>query len=252
MKKILICILSYNASAHIKEVLERIPQDFLYSSMHETHVLLLDDASKDDTYAIAMEYAKHDPQKYTVIKNPVNLRYGGNQKRGYRYAIDNKYDTVILLHGDAQYAPELLPQMAEPILSNNADVVLGSRMINKADALKGGMPYYKFFGNIALTAIQNILLGSRLAEFHTGYRAYYCHALKQIPFEENSDYFEFDTDIIIQMLRAKARVQEIPIPTFYGNEVCHVNAVKYGLLVLRSTIFAPFMRRFRVQSLMRD
>ena len=140
----------------------------------------------------------------------------GNQKLGYHYAIKHGFDVVVLLHGDGQYAPERLPEMLQPILDNQADVVFGSRMLNKADALRGGMPVYKWVGNQILTFLQNRMLKTKFAEFHTGYRAYSVPALASIPFQFNSNYFDFDTDIIIQMVDTEKRIVEIPIPTYYG------------------------------------
>ncbi len=241
-KKILICVLSYNAANHIVEVFNRIPRDFLNSEEHTVHVAVFDDASKDDTYEIALDYAKGFPDKIKIFKYKDNQGYGGNQKLAYSYAIKNGYDIAIMLHGDAQYAPELLPDMAKPIIEGGYGVVLGSRMINRKQALAGGMPKYKFVGNIGLTTFQNIMLGAKLAEYHTGYRAYSTEALKQVPFELDSDYFEFDTDILIQMIHKKIPIKEIPIPTHYGDEVCNVNVVKYGLRVLKSTTISVLNR----------
>ncbi len=240
--KILICVVSFNARNHIVEVLNRIPEEFLYSKAYDVDVIVLDDASSDNTYEIAKDYAKIAPEKITVKKNVKNQGYGGNQKVAYTYAIKNGYDVAVLLHGDAQYAPELLPEIVAPLVNDNYDVVLGSRMVNKKDALKGRMPKYKFIGNIALTTFQNIVLGANLSEYHTGYRAYSTRALKKVPFEINSDYFEFDTDILIQMIDNKLPIKEIAIPTHYGTEVCNVNVVKYGLLVLKSTLLSRLNR----------
>ena len=234
--KVLICIISYNASNHIFEVLSRIPKNF------EADIVIFDDASKDNTYELAQDYARAHPDKIKVFKNRTNQGYGGNQKIAYTYAIKNGYDIAIMLHGDAQYAPELLADMAAPIANDGFDVVLGSRMLDKKKALHGKMPKYKFVGNVALTTFQNIVLGARLSEYHTGYRAYSTKALQKIPFESNSDYFEFDTDILIQMIDNKIPIKEISIPTHYGTEICHVNSVKYGLLVLKSTLLSRLSR----------
>jgi len=237
--KTIICIVSYNAANHIIEVLERIPKTFA------ADIAVFDDASKDNTYELASDYAKQQPEKIKVFKNKINQGYGGNQKLAYTYAIKNGYGIAILLHGDAQYAPELLPDIAAPIANENYAAVLGSRMIDRAKALHGKMPKYKFFGNIALTTFQNIVLGARLSEYHTGYRAYSTAALQKIPFELNSDYFEFDTDILIQLIDNKMPIKEISIPTHYGTEVCNVNVVKYGLLVLKSTLLSR-LNRFKI------
>ncbi|MEL6123124.1 MAG: glycosyltransferase family 2 protein, partial [Bacteroidota bacterium] len=190
--RLLILVVAYNAEDHLKETLDRIPRGWL--SNLDYHILILDDASEDETSSIADNYVESHQDLYiTVSSHKENQGYGGNQKFGYRYAIDSDFDIVVLLHGDGQYAPEYLPKMVAPIHSKIADVVLGSRMIVRSEALKGGMPMYKWIGNQALTTLQNILLGSNLAEFHTGYRAYSVPVLSSLPIDANSDYFDFDT-----------------------------------------------------------
>jgi glycosyltransferase involved in cell wall biosynthesis len=235
MKKLLIFIVAYNAEKHIKKVLDRIPR--MLFTKYECEVLIIDDNSKDQTFEEASLYINsNNEMNIKVLYNPINQGYGGNQKLGYRYAIKHNFDYVVLLHGDGQYAPEIIDEMIEPLASSNKDFVIGSRMINKNEALKGGMPYYKFVGNIILTKIQNYLLKSDLKEFHSGYRSYSIEALKRIPFEQNSNDYNFDTQIIIQSLLADFKIVEIPIPTYYGDEICHVNGVKYGLQILKDSL----------------
>jgi glycosyltransferase involved in cell wall biosynthesis len=149
--------------------------------------------------------------------------------------LNHDIDVVVLLHGDGQYAPEYLPQMVQPIISGTADIVFGSRMMVRGNALKGGMPVYKFIGNKILTFWQNRMAGIRLSEWHSGYRAYSTRSLASTDFELNSDYFDFDTEIILQMIEANQRIVEIPIPTFYGDELSRVNGVKYGWRVAKHT-----------------
>ena len=233
--KLLIFIVAYNAEFHIENVLTRIPKEVLTQYNYE--ILIIDDSSKDKTFEIAHNY--HSINKNLNLKilfNPVNQGYGGNQKLGYEYAIQHGFEAVVLLHGDGQYAPEILGDMVSPIFEKKADAVFGSRMLIKGNALKGGMPYYKFFGNKILTRFQNTLLKSSLSEFHSGYRAYAVEALKVIPFKRNSNNFHFDTQIIIQLLLANKIINEIPIPTYYGLEICHVDGLKYGWNVIRSTL----------------
>src|SRR5690606_9300123 len=146
-----------------------------------------------------------------------------NQIRGYQYAIEKGYDIVALLHGDAQYAPEALPDLLKPLEAGEADAVFGSRMMEKGQALKGGMPLYKYVGNKILTTFENAMLGMSLSEFHSGYRLYSCKALKKVPFHRNTHDFHFDTQIIIQFHAAGLRIVEVPIPTYYGDEICGVN-----------------------------
>ena len=237
-KRVLIFIVAYNAEKTINSVLDRIPREL---HTRDVEVLIIDDSSKDATFATGLkrEDATSD-FKITILRNPENQGYGGNQKLGYRYAIDNGFDIVALLHGDGQYAPEKLPALLEPFFREDADAVFGSRMINKQDALKGGMPLYKWVGNQVLTTFQNTLLGSKLSEFHSGYRLYATKALRRIPFERNSNDFHFDTDIIVQLHFAGITIREIPIPTFYGDEICHVNGLQYAWDIFKTMLRAKF------------
>lgn len=242
-KRVLIFIVCYNAEQFIGAVLNRIPAEVWQSPLYSAEVLISDDQSSDQTFYKARDYAhSHGDLPITVLYQATNQGYGGNQKIGYHYALERGFDAVVLLHGDGQYAPELLPQMIEPLVRGQADVVLGSRMIHKGDALKGRMPFYKWVGNQILTATQNRILGSSLAEFHTGYRAYSTAALAAVPFMENSNYFDFDTDILIQMLDTAQRIREIPIPTFYGDEVSRVDGFRYAGLIVRTSVMSRLMR----------
>lgn len=232
--KIGILVVAYEAEATLESVLNRIPQTFR-ASIHT--ILVCDDASTDDTYQVGMRVKESRPDlPLQVLRRPVNLGYGGNQKAGYRWMIDNGLDVVVLLHGDGQYAPEFLPHMVTPILEGRADVVFGSRMLEHGAALRGGMPKYKFVGNKILTFLQNRLAGVRLSEWHSGYRAYSISSLAGVGFELNADYYDFDTQIILQMIASRQRIVEIPIPTFYGDELSRVNGVRYGWRILRHTL----------------
>jgi glycosyltransferase involved in cell wall biosynthesis len=224
-KRIGIFVIAYNAESHITQTLDRIPEA-IWDAI--TVVYVVDDCSTDETTGKALEYGKH-PDKLVVIRNRVNRRYGGNQKFGYQWAIDQNLDVVVMLHADGQYAPEMLPQMLAPMVGDEAEVVIGSRMMEKQNALKGGMPKYKFIGNIVLTRIESSLTGLKLSEYHSGYRAYSTALLKKILFWENADEWHFDTQILLQCYVAGARIKEIPIPTYYGDEICHVNGIAYGL-----------------------
>lgn len=235
-KRLLVFIVAYNAETTIEKVLSRIP-----ASLHsdDVEVLIIDDSSKDDTFRNGLRYQQaHSAFKITILRTPLNQGYGGNQKLGYRYAIDHGFDIVALVHGDGQYAPEKLPALVGPLVRGEADAVFGSRMIDKAAARAGGMPLYKWVGNQILTGFQNRMLGTQLSEFHSGYRLYSTAALAQIPFEKNTNDFHFDTEIIIQLVLKNLRIAELPIPTFYGDEICHVNGMKYALDVFKATIKA--------------
>jgi len=242
-KKVLIFVVCYNAEKWIESVLDRIPDDVMKNKNFSTEILVIDDQSPDRTFYAVDDYARRRPEiKINVLYNPKNQGYGGNQKIGYCYAIKKGFDAVVLLHGDGQYAPEYLGQMIQPILDEEADAVFGSRMIRRLDALKGRMPLYKWIGNQLITGIQNRIMKSRLSEFHSGYRAYNTKALASIPFEHNSNYFDFDTDIIIQLLDTKKSIKEIPIPTFYGDEISRVNGIKYAIRIIFACILSRIMR----------
>jgi glycosyltransferase involved in cell wall biosynthesis len=233
-KRIAIFIVTYNASGTLRSVLDRIPEE-VWEKVEEVYVF--DDESKDDTYLVGLGYKEHHGKsKLTVFRHEKNQGYGGNQIRGYQYAIEKGYDIVALLHGDGQYAPEALPELLAPLERGEADAVFGSRMMEKGDALKGGMPMYKYVGNKILTHFENAMLGMNLSEFHSGYRLYSVDALKQLPFDKNTHEFHFDTQIIIQMKAAGMRIKEIPIPTYYGDEICHVDGIKYAKDVVRSVV----------------
>lgn len=233
-KKILIFIVAYNAESTIEKVLKRIPHH-IYKYNYE--ILIIDDRSSDHTFDIASVYKILNREiNLTVLYNPENQGYGGNQKIGYRYAIENGFNVVALLHGDGQYAPEMLETLTLPVLNDKADAVFGTRMARGLKPLFSGMPMYKFVGNRILTTIQNRVLGMHLTEFHSGYRVYSVNTLKQIPFELNTNDFHFDTEIIIQLKLNESRIHEISIPTYYGNEICRVNGLVYAWNVMKATV----------------
>jgi glycosyltransferase involved in cell wall biosynthesis len=234
--RLLVFVVAYKAERTIESVLARVPASL--AEHYVVEILAIDDASPDRTFDVGQEVEANGsiPFPLRVLFNPINQGYGGNQKIGYHYAIQNEFDFVALLHGDGQYAPEALPQLLEPLRQGLADAVFGSRMLSRGAALKGGMPLYKFFGNKILTWLQNRLLNTRFSEFHSGYRVYSVAALKKIPFARNTNDFHFDTEIIIQMLIAGQNIRELPIPTYYGDEICHVNGIRYAWDVVRTTI----------------
>jgi glycosyltransferase involved in cell wall biosynthesis len=234
-QRLLIFVVAYRAENTLVGVLSRVP-----ASIFETfdcEILVVDDASTDRTFEIGHEWkAAHPEVRMTVLRNEYNQGYGGNQKVGYTYAIDGGFDFVALVHGDGQYAPEELPRLLEPLADGSADVVLGSRMIEKGAALKGGMPLYKYVGNRLLSRVQNLLLGKRLSEYHSGYRLFTVKALAALPFHLNTNEYHFDTEIIIQLVNGGFRIAELPIPTYYGDEIRYVGGVGYAKEVLHATL----------------
>jgi glycosyltransferase involved in cell wall biosynthesis len=232
-KRIGILIVAYNAVTTLSSVLRRIPEA-VRANVEE--IAVFDDASQDATYALAVGLkAVSNENKLTVLQQPKNLGYGGNQKAGYQYFIERGFDIVVLLHGDGQYAPEALANMYHPLVTGEADAVFGSRMMSDyGGPLKGGMPFYKYAGNRILSTFENRALGMNLTEFHSGYRAYSLHALARIDFTQMTDDFHFDTEIIIKLNHQGFRITEVPIPTFYGNEICRVNGLRYARDIVRA------------------
>jgi glycosyltransferase involved in cell wall biosynthesis len=232
--RLLIFIVAYNAERTIEDVLQRIPASL--TDNYEVEVLIIDDSSQDHTFERGeqMRASAGLPFALHVLFNPVNQGYGGNQKIGFQFAISRGFDFVALLHGDGQYAPECLEQLVRPLADGEADAVLGSRMLG-GGAREGGMPLYKFVGNKVLTTMQNRLLRSHLSEFHSGYRVYSVAALRELPFDLNTNDFHFDTEIIIQLMLAEYAIAEVPIPTYYGDELCHVDGLAYAWNVTKTT-----------------
>jgi glycosyltransferase involved in cell wall biosynthesis len=222
-----IFIINYNAVNFLTRTIARIPAE-VYEQVEE--IFLIDDCSSDNSYYAALGYKyKFNIEKLTVHRNTQNQGYGGNQKVGYRYAIERGLDVVALLHGDGQYAPEMLQNLYTPIINGEADMVFGSRMSEKGAALRGNMPLYKYVGNRILTAVQNRLSGLSLSEYHSGYRVYSMAALRQVPFESFTNTWHFDTQILLALAERNLRIREKPIPTYYGDEICHVNGIPYAL-----------------------
>lgn len=236
--RLLVFIVAYHAETTIQSTLRRIPHGLLND--FDVEVLVIDDNSSDRTFDRG-EVLRRDaslPFRLTMLFNPANQGYGGNQKIGFHYAIQQGFDFVALIHGDGQYAPECLPELIAPLAAGAAGAVLGSRMLRAGDARRGGMPLYKFVGNRILTTLQNRLLRASLSEWHSGYRLYSTAALRRIPFHLNSNVFHFDTEIIIQMLIAGVRITEVPIPTYYGDEISRVNGIAYATNVLLACLAA--------------
>ncbi len=239
-QRIGVVVVAFNAASTLAAVLDRIPTSF---RARVSEVLVCDDASSDSTYSVGKDYQTHTNLPLTVIRRPRNLGYGGNQKAAYRWCIDHGLDIVVLLHGDGQYAPEIIEDLIDPFESTGCDAVFGSRMMEPGSARFGGMPLYKYVGNRILSRFSNAATGLALTEWHSGYRAYRVEALRDIPFESNSDGFDFDTEIILQLHEAGKSIVEVPIPTYYGDEICYVNGVGYARDVVTDVL------RYRVHKM---
>lgn len=225
-KKICVILPAYNAQHTLARTYVEIPKELV------DDVILVDDKSTDDTIARARElgiyYAQH----------PENRGYGGNQKTCYHLALERGADIIVMLHPDYQYSPTLVPAMAAMIASNHYDIVLGSRIIG-GGALKGGMPLYKYVANRFLTLAENLLLGTKLSEFHTGYRAFRREVLENLPLERCSDDFVFDNQILALAVAHGYRIGEISCPTRYLPEASSINlkrSIIYGFGVLETAI----------------
>ena len=240
--KILVFVVAYNAVKTISSVFDRLPKQVINNP--KFHILVIDDCSLDATASTAAAHVR--TRKYgnvSILRNNRNMGYGGNQKLGYRYAIDHGYDLVVLLHGDGQYAPELVLEFVARWNQSKPGVILGSRMINKAAARAGGMPLYKWIGNQILTWFQNRVVGSLLSEFHTGFRAYDVKQfISRVPFELNTDEFHFDTEILLQAFALGVNLVEFAIPTYYGDEISRVNGMKYAWDVCVACLTYRFQR----------
>jgi glycosyltransferase involved in cell wall biosynthesis len=243
MSRIGIFIVAYNAESTLVPVLERIPEAIVDKA---EEIFVFDDFSSDRTYEVGTEHqSSAAAAKLVMHRNPRNLMYGGNQKRGYAYARDQGLDFVVLLHGDGQYAPEVMQRLLTPLESGEAEMVMGSRMMEAGAARRGNMPLYKYAGNKVLTFVQNHMLGQRFTEYHSGYRAYSVAALDSLDFNTMTDSWHFDTQIILGFLRRSYRIREVPIPTYYGDEICRVNGIGYAVRCLWATATFTFARRLR-------
>jgi len=230
-KKIVVVLPAYNAAKTLEMTYSEIPFEFV------DDVVLVDDASRDDTAEVARRLG------IKTIVHERNKGYGGNQKTCYRTALDLGADIVIMLHPDYQYTPRLITAMAAMIAYGEFDAVLGSRILG-IGALEGGMPLYKYISNRFLTLVENILLGHKLSEYHTGYRAFSRQVLETLPLAENSDDFVFDNQMLAQIVWFGYRIGEVSCPTKYFEDASSINfrrSVVYGLGVLKTAL------QFRMQ-----
>jgi glycosyltransferase involved in cell wall biosynthesis len=237
--RVAVFIVAYNAERHIQSVIDRIPA-WVREKLAEIYVI--DDSSSDHTFEVTEALKGAGAEDLNLYRTPYNQGYGGNQILGYQHAIDRGHDIVVLLHGDGQYAPEELPKLLEPYLDQDVAAVFGSRFMEQGAARRGGMPLYKYFGNRTLTWFQNRMLSTQLSEMHSGYRSYRMDELKKVPFAFNAKGFDFDADIIVQFVEAGFTIVEVPIPTYYGDEICHVNGLQYAWRCLRSCVINALMK----------
>jgi glycosyltransferase involved in cell wall biosynthesis len=226
-KNVFVVIPAYQAALTLESVFRRIPPQIYERG---ARIIVVNDGSSDGTGDVARNAARTRPN-VEIVDHIQNKGYAQAQKTGFRYALDQGADIVALLHADGQYAPELLPQLLAPLENDEADLVIGSRML-KGGALKGGMPLYKYIANKSLTAIENFAYGLHVSEYHSGYMLYSRRCLQAIPFVKLSDTFHFDGEMIMMAGKRKLRIKEIAIPTRYADEKSHLRPVKYGLDVL--------------------
>jgi glycosyltransferase involved in cell wall biosynthesis len=223
LMRVVVVLPAYHAARTLEQTVAEIPRDVV------DEVILVDDASQDETVALARTLG------ITTLVHDRNLGYGANQKTCYKEALNRGADIVVMLHPDYQYSPRLVGAMAQMVASGHYDVVLGSRILAQ-DARAGGMPLYKYVANRVLTLVQNLLMGQKLSEYHTGFRAFSRRVLETLPLEANSNDFVFDNQILCQAIRAGFRVGEISCPARYFPEASSINfnrSVTYGFGVLR-------------------
>jgi glycosyltransferase involved in cell wall biosynthesis len=233
-RRVIVVLPAYNAARTLEKTYREIPFDVV------DDVILVDDASRDETVRRAAEIGIKN-----IVVHPSNRGYGANQKSCYRKAIELDADIVVMLHPDYQYTPKLIPAMSALIASGLYDIALGSRILG-VGALQGGMPLYKYVANRALTLVQNRLLGHKLSEYHTGFRAFSRRVLETLPLEENGDDFVFDNEMLTQAIYFGYRIAEVTCPTLYGPESSSISfrrSVRYGLGVLATSF------RYRAQKM---
>jgi glycosyltransferase involved in cell wall biosynthesis len=221
--KVIVVMPAMNAAKTLEETYRSIPMEWV------DEVILVDDASRDETVELAKRLPLH------VVWHPHNVGYGANQKTCYLEALQREADAVVMLHPDGQYPPELIPEMVRPILNDEADLVLGSRLAVPGMALANGMPRWKYVANRFLTTIENRVMGTELTEAHTGYRAYSRKMLLTVPFLRNASDFSFDSEVLMQAAHFQMRIAEVPAPGKYFDDASSVDfstGVVYGLKTL--------------------
>lgn len=221
-KKVIVVLPAYNAERTLEQTVKDIPRDWV------DEILLVDDASQDETWRLAQQLG------IATVQHQENRGYGGNQKTCYAEALKRDADIVVMVHPDYQYDPTLIPRLIEPLLRNESDAVFGSRMMG-GQFIEGGMPLWKFYGNVLLTALENMVLHTFLSEYHSGFRAYSKRYLQSINLLANSDDFVFDTEIIVQGIAQGLCIREVPISTRYfdsSSQISFWKSVRYALSIV--------------------
>jgi glycosyltransferase involved in cell wall biosynthesis len=237
--KVVVVMPAMNAAKTLEQTVGAIPGDFV------DEVILVDDNSTDGTRELARKLAIH------LVWHPHNAGYGANQKTCYLEALQREAEIVVMLHPDGQYEPELIPAMCAPILAGEADLVLGSRFAEPGMALVNGMPRWKYAVNRALTSVENLIMGTRLSEAHTGYRAYSREFLLTVPFLRNANDFSFDSEVLTQAVAFGMRIREVPARGRYFPDASSVGigaGTVYGLKTLRACVRLLLHRAHLIQS----
>ena len=233
-KKVIIVIPAYKAADTLPSVFKRLEK----TDKNFDEIIIVDDGSLDDTFKVSKNlgaaYTKRRGKRVVVLQHSPNRGYGGSQKTLYSETLKRGGDIAVLVHADGQYPPEELHKMLQPLLQGKADVVLGSRALG-GTMIHGGMPLFKYLGNRFLTRFENLIVGMKppISEYHTGYRAFSRKALQQTRFHLNSEKYVFDSEMLIQAYEKGLRIVEVPIPTYYGEEISYLNPAKYGLRILK-------------------
>ena len=221
--RVIVVMPARNAARTLEATVSGIPEGWV------DEIVLVDDKSTDTTLHVARSLPIH------VVWHPHNVGYGGNQKTCYLTALQQEADVVVMLHPDGQYEPSLIPRMVEPIVRGEADLVLGSRFLTPGGARAGGMPWWKYYANRALTTIENAMLGTSLSEMHTGYRAYSRRLLLEVPWLRNSLDFSFDSELLMQAVHFGFRIHEVPCRTIYFDDASSIGlrtSTVYGIKTL--------------------
>ncbi len=233
-KKVIITIPAYKAAGTLPSVFKRLEKVDEYFD----EIIVVDDGSLDDTYNVAKklgeEYTKKNGKQVVILQHSPNRGYGGSQKTLYSETLKRGGDIAVLVHADGQYPPEELPNILQPFLQEKADVVLGSRALG-GQMIHGGMPLFKYLGNRLLTRLENLIVGMKppVSEYHTGYRAFSRKALKQTRFHLNSEKYVYDSESLIQCKEKGLKIKEVPIATYYGQEISYLSPTRYGMRIMK-------------------